>query len=104
MNKTNLTQIYALGFDELSICKPTNIAKDDEILCRSEISKLACFNTIYKDGNKYYLENPIDAAARLLKRLKIAFDEYTCEQAEYCLYLADYDMRKAKKVYNERYC
>lgn len=103
MNKTNLTQIYAHGFDETDICKPANITENDEILCRSEISKLACFNLIYKDGNKYYLENPVEAAARLLKRLKISFDDYTYEQAEYCLYLAGYDMRKAKKVYGERY-
>lgn len=103
MKTTTLNQIYAHGFDELDICKPANITENDEILCRSEISNLACFNLVYKDGNKFYLENPIEAGARLLKRLNIAFDDYTYEQAEYCLYLAGYDMRKAKKVYAERY-
>lgn len=104
MKTTTLKNIYeANGFDENSICKPANIEENDEILCRSEISKLPCFNLVYKDGNKFYLEEPVEAAARLLKRLNIAFDDYTYEQAEYCLYLAGYNMQKAKKVYTERY-
>ena len=82
---------------------PEGLTENTEIHMRSEISKIYHFNCVYKDGQKYYLENSVDAVFRLAKRCKEIIDDFTYENLEYCFYLAGYNMQKAVKIYNERY-
>ena len=82
------------------------IADDTVIYMRSEISNIDHFNEIYKDGNKYYLEDSTDACARIVKRAEGKDYVYDCQDldnADYCLYLAKGDLRKAVKIYRNRY-
>lgn len=83
---------------------PKALTENDQILMRSEISKIYHFNRVYKDNGKWYLENNVDAIFRLAKRCKVEIDNYTYEDLEYSFYLADYNMQKAVKIYRERYC
>lgn len=84
---------------------PEGLSDEEPIFMRSELQKLDHFNTIYKDGSKYYLEDNTDTLIRLSKRVfgEEVHDMLIWENLEFCLYLADYDFKTAKKVYNERY-
>lgn len=84
---------------------PEALKDDEAIFKRSELQKLDHFNTIYKDGGKYYLEDSTETLVRLSKRVfgKEVYDSQIWENLEYCLYLSGYDLKKAVKVYNERY-
>ncbi len=85
---------------------------DDTILhMRSKVQNLDHFNTVYRDGNKYYLEESVEAAARLCKRVfrpfyknakDVEYDFNDLEEAEYCLFIADYDMKKAVEIMRRR--
>lgn len=84
---------------------PNGLTNDEPIFKRGELQKLDHFNTIYKDGNKYYLEDHTDTLIRLSKRVfgKEVYDCNIWENLEFCLYLSGYDFKNAVKVYNERY-
>lgn len=84
---------------------PEGLSEEEPIFKRSELQSLDHFNTIYKDGSKYYLEDSTDTLIRLSKRVfgEEVHDMLIWENLEYCLYLAGYDFKKAVKVYNERY-
>ena len=85
-------------------------ASDDTILhMRSKVQSIDHFNEVYKDGNKFYLEDNTDACARICKRAfggKYGenYDINDYDNAEYCLYLANGDLREAVKLMKERYC
>lgn len=77
---------------------------DDTVLhMRSEVQNLDHFNTVYRDGNKYYLEETFKALERLQKRIEKAGGIATYEELEMCLYYGDYDMKEAKKWYFSHY-
>lgn len=84
---------------------PEALKDDEPIFKRSELQNLDHFNTVYKDGAKYYLEDSTETLVRLSKRVfgKEVYDHMIWENLEFCLYLAGYDFKKAVKVYNERY-
>jgi len=84
---------------------PEGLSDEEPIFKRSELQNLDHFNTIYKDGSKFYLENSTDTLIRLSKRVfgEEVYDMIIWENLEFCLYLADYDFKKAVKVYKERY-
>ena len=84
---------------------PKGLSDEEPIFKRSELQKLDHFNTIYKDGSKYYLEDHTDTLIRLSKRVfgEEVHDVIIWENLEFCLYLADYDFKKAVNVFNERY-
>ena len=84
---------------------PKSLKDDEPIFKRSELQKLDHFNTVYKDGGKYYLEDNTGTLVRLSKRVfgKEVYNSQIWENLEFCLYLAGYDLKKAVKVYNERY-
>lgn len=77
--------------------------ENEPIYMRSEIQTLDHMNTIYRDGNKLYLENCVDAINRLAKRLHIEVDFYNYDNLDYCLYDANYIFKDAIKKYESRY-
>lgn len=83
------------------------MTEEEPIYLRSEIQSLDHFNLIYRDGKKVYLEDNYNGLTRLAKRI-FKTDELmgmdTLNNIEFCLYLADYDFKEAKRVYLERYC
>ena len=81
-----------------NIVKPNNMEENEPIYQRNEIENLPCFNGVFKDGKKYYLENPVDACIRVLKRAGQPVNDITIEDAEFVLYKANYDIRKAVKM------
>ena len=84
---------------------PKDLKDEDTIYMRSEIQNLDHFNCIYKDGKKFYVEDSTDALVRLSKRIfgQEVYDHNIWENLEFCLYLAGYDFKEAKKVYLSRY-
>lgn len=104
ITKTEILKNYE-NKEFIQINFPESLTEEEPIYKRSELHRLDYFNAIYKDGAKYYLEENVDALIRLSKRVygEEVYDSMIWDNLEYCLYLADYDFKKAVKIYNERY-
>ena len=105
MKTTNKTEILKKFENKefVQINFPQGLTDETPIYMRSEIQSLDHFNTIYKDGNKYYLEDTVEAESRVCSRAKVSEAPDTWENACYCLYLAKYDMKEAVKLLRGMY-
>jgi len=102
INFPKITVEEVTGFRRQEVEK--EIPDDTVIYMRSELQNLDHFNTIYKDGSKYYLEETLDAQIRLCRRaLGDEGSPQQWEDAGYCLYCCNYDMNEAKKMLRSRY-
>lgn len=86
--------------------KPVHIDENQILYVRGKLDDIG-FNTIYKDGNKYYIEEDFNLYERLCKRLKLDTKDlqidWFVERLEYVLYCGEYDMKQAKIFFNEYY-
>ena len=94
-----------VGFERMEVKE--EIPDDTVIYLRcKELPNLSCFVQIYKDGNKYYIEDSTDACERICRRV-YGKDNYSpmydYDNASFCLYLANDDMREAVKIMKRRY-
>ena len=108
METTTKTQIIAKFEDEKyrGINFPSEVDDSTIIYLRSPIQRISHLNYIYKDGNKFYIEDFVDVCVRVVKGAYGEDISYTCEMlenAEYVLYLADYNLSKAIEMYKKMY-
>lgn len=101
--KKTVTKQFGWRFREVE----EDIPEDTVLHMRSEVQNIDHFNEVYKDGDKYYLEDESDACERICRRAfgKDGYDVMNdFDNASYCLYLAKGDLREAVKIMKRRYC
>lgn len=100
ITKAQIEKIVSTG----NVNFPKGVTDETPILMRcEEISRIGHLNTVYKDGNKFYIEDSVDAEDRICRRAGVGGGEMNWDNASFCLYLSELDMQEAVKIFKRRY-